>query len=508
MYFITGGRGTQSGLYRVSYEGKRESEHLTREERTAEKEAAKARDTLHKLESYLTKKDPRAIDFAWPYLGSPDRYLSYAARVAIENQDVDLWTDRALAETNTDAGLNGLLGLARRGARATQDDLLLALKKFPFDSLSLTQKLAKLRVIELSFIRQGKPNSDLAQLATEKLDAIYPAENEFLNRELCQLLVFLQAPDVVPKTLALLDKAQTQEEQVQYMFTLRTLRTGWTLDERKHYFEWFRSANAPTKDEISFVKGGKYHVWDDQAAAAARHPAELVEWFRAAGRDYGDGASYPKYLINIRKDAIDSLSPDEKIALANWIDDYKSLAAFKPTKQRSFVQEWSMPQLEDSLNSVSRGRNFKKGKDAFNDAQCILCHRFGNEGGYVGPELTAVASKYSPRDILESILEPSKVVSDQFQNNIIIKKDGESEIGRVIDETDTKIVLQPNPLSGERIDIPKSAIAERRPSHVSPMPEGLLNQFTKEEILDLIAYLESAGKAKADNFKPVQQAKH
>ena len=74
------------------------------------------------------------------------------------------------------------------------------------------------------------------------------------------------------------------------------------------------------------------------------------------------------------------------------------------------------------FDGVAHGRNFASGKAAFNDAQCILCHRFVNEGGSVGPELTAASSKYSRHDILESILEPSKVVSEQFQNSTIIKK--------------------------------------------------------------------------------------
>ena len=167
-----------------------------------------------------------------------------------------------------------------------------------------------------------------------------------------------------------------------------------------------------------------------------------------------------------------------------------------------------MSDLDPSLGQVTQGRNFEKGKAAFNDAQCILCHRFGNEGGSVGPELTAASSKYSRREILESILEPSKVVSEQFQNTTIIKTDGDSETGRIVDETPDKIVVQPSPLAPDRIEIKKSEIVERRPAKVSPMPEGLLNLFTKDEILDLLAYIESSGKDKANNFKPMEAAKH
>ena len=165
-----------------------------------------------------------------------------------------------------------------------------------------------------------------------------------------------------------------------------------------------------------------------------------------------------------------------------------------------------MADLESSLDDVSHGRNFANGKAAFNDAQCTLCHRFNNEGGSIGPELTAVSSKYGRREILESILDPSKVISDQFQNVTVLKKDGENETGRLIDENDKMVVLQPKPLAPERIEIPKAEVAERNPSKVSPMPEGLLNQFTKDEILDLLAYIESVGKEKAKNFQQVAEA--
>ena len=128
---------------------------------------------------------------------------------------------------------------------------------------------------------------------------------------------------------------------------------------------------------------------------------------------------------------------------------------------------------------------------------------FRSAGGAVGPELTAASSKYSRRDILESILNPSKVLSDQFQNAIILEMDGDDITGRIMDEDGEKIVVQPSPLLPERIEIKKNNIAERRPSAVSPMPEGLADALTQEEILDLLAYIESGGrKTQSAVFKP------
>jgi putative heme-binding domain-containing protein len=481
MYFITGGRNTQAGLYRVSYTGgKQKAPKKSEAENYATKAAKSARELRRILESFHGKKMPEAVEIAWPHMGDSDRFIRYAARVAVESQDITLWKERVLNETNADAGLNGLLALARVGGKSTQNDLLMALKKFPLDGLTEQQKLTKLRVIQLSFIRQGKPEPQLAKLAAEKLNAQYPAKTEALNRELSQLLIFLEAPGVVEKTLALLDKAQTVEEQTHYILHLRNLKTGWTIEQRRKYFEWF----AKDKSQL-------------------KHSAALVQWFTEVGREYSDGASYSKQLANMKKDAIANLSEAKKAELADLITDpSQAPAAPAPVKERKFVKEWKMADIEPMLDQVGAGRKFESGKSAFNDAQCLTCHRFGNEGGSVGPELTAAASKYSRRDILEAILEPSKVVSEQYQNFVLIKKDGEDVSGRIVDENADKVVVQTNPLDpGSRVEVRTSDIAQRKPALLSPMPEALVNSFTKDEVLDLLAYIESVGKAKAANFK-------
>jgi hypothetical protein len=145
-------RGTQSGLYRVSYVGK---EGLG-DDRKQDFNAAQARDVRHKLEAFHGKQDPKAIDFAWPHLNSGDRWIRYAARIAIESQPVADWKDRALAEKDVNAGLTALLALSRLGGKETQPALLKAVGKWPLDTLNEEQKLEKLRVIEVSFSRQGR----------------------------------------------------------------------------------------------------------------------------------------------------------------------------------------------------------------------------------------------------------------------------------------------------------------------------------------------------------------
>lgn len=500
MYFITGGRGTQSGLYRVSYVGTGQKEEKLAVDKHLLKDAAKARELRHKLEQYQGKQNPKAVAFAWPYLDSPDRFIRYAARIAIESQPVAEWQDRALSETRTNAALTGLLALARLGGKETQDPLLTALKKFPLDNLTEEQQLDKLRVIELSFIRQGHPDTEMTKFAIEKLDPHYPAKSQWLNRELSELLIYLQAPDVVKKTLALLDAAPTLEEQIHYIVHLRKLTNGWTMEDREHYFSWFNRDRAADLGGQTHQPGVESYPWSGHKPDSALHTPEMLKWFADADRDYSDGSSYPKFIAGFRKDAIETLTASEKTELADFITDHKPEDKPKPMAEHKFVKAWKMDDLQPSLDEVTRGRSFANGKAVFTAAQCIACHRFGNEGGSVGPDLTAVSSRFTHRDILESILEPSKVLSEQYMNTIITKKDGDDVVGRIAEEDDQKVVVVVNPLSPIRVEVKKAEIEKRTLSKISPMPEGLVNTFSKDEILDLIAYVESAGKETAPAF--------
>ncbi len=492
MYFTTGGRATQTGLYRVSYNGAVPAERMA-----VSRAGADARNVRHSLEAFHGKTDAKAIAAAWPQLNSDDRVIRYAARLAIESQLVSEWKARALAEDKANAGLTALLALARLGGKDAQNDLLMALKKFPMAGLSEDQQLLKLRVIEVSFARQGKPSPELAAIAIEKLSPLFPAKSLALNRELCQILAALEAPGVVKKTLDLLAKADTQEAQLTYMFALRFLKTGWTMDDHKAYFAWFNKPRETVDGGPTYPGGASYTIVKN-----TKHPAETVQWFKDVDREYGDGSSFPKFINNLRKDAVASLSDNERGELASLItaDLPAAKTAAKP-RLFKFVREWKMDDLTPALAQAGKGRSYDKGKEAFAAAQCAACHRFGNEGGAAGPDITAVSSRFSRMDVLSSILDPSKVVSEQYQNITVTKKDGDDVTGRLLEDTDAKLVLLVNPLTNTKVEVAKKDVQKREPSKLSPMPEGLVNILSKEDILDLLAYIESAGKKEHAAFK-------
>jgi putative heme-binding domain-containing protein len=478
MYFITGGRNTESGLYRLSYVGHAPAEPaMTEEEKQAERAGREARRLRHDLEFFHGKRDPRIVDAVWPCLSNPDRWIRYAARIALEFQDVDLWKDRALNETNPDGGLTALMALARCGGRETQEQLFQALDKFSLSSLTEEQQLLKLRVMELSCTRQGKPKWDLAQHLIAQIDPLYPSDSLNMNRELCLLLLYFHAPDAISKTISLLDKAATQEEQTFYILHLRDIKGNWTRDEREAYFAWF-----------------------DKDRSNIEHTPGLEQYFKDAGRDYSDGASFPNFLAHFRSDAITNMDDTEKTELASIIAEHTNAAA-ATVAPRKFVKSWTMEDVQPDLAEVKHGRSFTKGQAAFVAAQCVQCHRFGRSGGAIGPELTAVSSRLNSRDILESILEPSKVVSEQYQNTTFTLRNGDDVTGRVVDENDERLVVMTDPRQKTKVEVKKADIEKRRASKLSPMPDGLASILTKNEILDLIAYLESGGKRNAANFK-------
>jgi putative heme-binding domain-containing protein len=323
-----------------------------------------------------------------------------------------------------------------------------------------------------------------------------------MNRELSELLIYLQAPDVVEKTLALLDAAPTQEEQIHYILHLRKLKTGWTIDQHEHYFSWFLRNHEGALGEPTYHNGSGYYPWSKGKTGAPQHSKELLKWFTDADREYGDGSSFPKFISSFRRDAVDSLTDSDRAAMASIITatdpDAPKTAPKAPA--RKLVKEWKMEDLQPKLDLLASGRSFATGKSVFAEAQCVQCHRFANAGGAVGPELTAISSRFGHRDILESILLPSKVISEQYVNTVVVKKDGDDVTGRIVEEDDKKIVVVTNPLTGTKVEVPKADIEKRMISKVSPMPDGLVNNFTQDEILDLIAYVESGGKETAPAF--------
>lgn len=135
-----------------------------------------------------------------------------------------------------------------------------------------------------------------------------------------------------------------------------------------------------------------------------------------------------------------------------------------------------------------KGGSADAGRPLF-EQRCAICHRFGALGRDVGPDLTTVSSRFKKRDVLESILWPSKVISDQYQAEMFEMNDGTILSGLIVRENATAILLRTGEQPEKPIVVSKDRIVNRAAAVVSLMPEGLLDDLTNVQAADLLAFV-------------------
>ncbi len=309
--------------------------------------------------------------------------------------------------------------------------------------------------------RFGKPDKSGVNDLIGRFDPLYPTHGREMNAELCQLLVYLEAPSAAEKTVALLLAAPTQEEQIHYAQALRVLKSGWNPELRKAFFSWFAKASQ----------------------------------FRG-------GNSLRGFIGTIKRESIENLNDSERAELKPILEADPSASNTPAAPERPFVKAWSIDELTPMVESGLKDRDFDRGRTLFAAAKCFSCHRFNDEGGGVGPELTGVAGRFSVKDLLESICLPSKIISDQYEAVTIATTDGRVITGRIVNLHGDGLMINTDMLVPDRmVNVRRDEIEEMKKSTTSMMPEGLLNTLQKDEVLDLMAYLLSRGDREKPMFK-------
>ncbi len=154
------------------------------------------------------------------------------------------------------------------------------------------------------------------------------------------------------------------------------------------------------------------------------------------------------------------------------------------------------------VDSGLASRDYEQGRKIYSAVLCSRCHAMGGEGGDIGPDLTQLGTRFSNKDILESIVYPNKTVSDQYAATIFYLKNGQSVLGRLISEDKTSYSISQNPFAADQLrKIPKKDVTSKKYSNQSVMLPGLINPLSSEELKDLIAYLKSGGKQDHELYK-------
>lgn len=462
MYVSVGGRKVQSGLYRVTYTGPFEQEDAPRFKMPLEPKS-EAKLLRQKLETFHGKQDPKAIDTAWPHLGHADRLVRFAARIAVEHQPLDSWKDKALSETDPQKSLLALMALIRCTKNADlQPQIIASLNRIDLKALKGISRNTLIRDYWLTVSRHGEPNEPLTKSILDRLSPLFPTGETGLDRDLCELLVMLGDKTIVARAAPLVTAAPTQEEQMDYARILRMATEGWTPETRASYFKWFTHA-----------------------------------------ANYKGGASFNLFLDEIKQNAVATLTEAEKTTLKDILEAKPDPKAPSfTTKPMQFVKAWTLDELGKSLGVGLEGnRNFANGRNMFGAATCFACHRFNEEGGTIGPDLTSVAGKYSPRDLLEHILDPNKEISDQYGSTVFTLKNGSTISGRIANMKETTMMVCTNMMDPNNFtNVDTREVVKTEESKVSMMPPGLLYMLKEDDILDLLAYLLSKGNAEDPMF--------
>jgi putative heme-binding domain-containing protein len=496
IYFMTGGRRLESDLYRVTYVG---SESTSPIAVAPINEANTLRRNLEKFHTGGPNAD--AVKTAWPHLKSTDRFIRYAARLALEHQPVSQWQDLALAEKDPVASTQSLISLIRMGKGDKQNEIINALLKINYKTLSESQKIDVLRAFELSFLRMGMPTEANKTKIIAYMNPNYPGNTAELNRMLSKNLLYLDAPGAIQKTMALMklkdepgatdnmlktatnsndligrstqyggDIANTLAnlppmQQTYYANVLTMAKKGWTNAERETYFKWFNNA-------FTFKGGNSYVGFIDRSRKLALK--NVPEDKRA----YFDKLSGAELLSSNGNNLVSS--------------------AYPKGPGRRWTLQSGTPVLDKGLTD----RDFEQGKAMFSATTCKGCHTMRGEGGAAGPDLTQIGTRFSPKDILEAIVDPDKTISDQYAATQFSLKNGTSIVGRLVNEDKLAYYVSQNPYAPDALEkVLKKNVSSTKTSNVSMMFQGLINSLNEEEFKDLMAYLISAGNPKNPMFK-------
>lgn len=456
MYFVTGGRRNPTSLYRVTYEGKEST--VAVDHTPQDTPAAQLRSVRRKLESMHGRVSPAAVDAAWEHLAHSDRRIRYAARTILEHQPVDDWSEKALATENDVIAIETAVALARSGNPELKDAILPRLNRLRFESMKLEQQLDLLRAYGLLFIRMGEPNEETAAHLTKSLSPHFPSGTRSLDHELCQMLLYLNAPGAVERSVAKLMMSDTQSEQMFYAYHLRTIKDGWSDSDLTTYFEWMTRA-------------------------------------RTHQSDYIGGGHFANFLKSLDTEAVKRLSPKQ----ANLVEPIRKQQTIEDLPvdlgPRELVRKWTVDDLRQYLDSAETGRSFIRGRKLYS-AMCMKCHLLKGKGGAIGPDLTSTGKKLKHLALLTEIIEPSKVISDQHASVILVMDSGKIHTGREVGGDKDVILLATNPdKPKDVITLKRSEIESRTKSKVSMMPLGALNTLAAEEVLDLMMYVSSGGNA-------------
>ena len=395
-----------------------------------------------------------------PLLSSPDRHLRYAARHLLRRVNRNLWREAALAITTFPAAIDAQVALAQTARVPTDVPPLLARQAELIAGAAGQDLIGVLRAMHLSLIRSAgvRYNTAFTSIGTALL-AKFPTGTPQVDREIARTLAHLGTPGAVVKIVtAMTAPGAHREDQIFYMYCLRTMKGDWEQPQRAAVVKWFLNAQE---------------------------------------QKWRGGASFPGYMRDMWKETLATFPEAERKAAEEEMEAYTpppvtTTTTGRPRQLGDDATRLSVTELREymTLDPMAYTGVAARGEQVFTKALCAACHKHGDLGQEFGPDLTDVAQRFARTDLLDAILTPSKSISDQWTAVEFVTRGKKVVAGVIVSETADNVVVQP--VGAPPVTLAVKDIQSRATSKVSPMPEGLLNTLTMQEISDLLAFLERA----------------
>ena len=483
LYLITGGRRTQSALYRVtatanSQQDSGDTEHSRGTLRIQDEwqaYAAEMRAEVHAGERFLRERSaelaPAAVAWSIRNFSRADPHLRTLAHTVIEREKPELWISSLMRLEAVHPFHEGALSVAR-AATVPQ----------------LQQLLRRLAVLSASQNADRVPAAMLLRMISVRLQIVQqlwtehpelfgtedvPAYADWLEAELRTLNTLpwcVSVGDTLPAVRRRVAAAMGEAQSIHDISTVVPMLQS-----------------SDQQDQLAALLALRKHIGN-----ADDHLVEKFLLTLNAGERYlgGDGMSI--FLQRIRDDAAAAMTEQQRSSMAALLSPQP--AAMESTPPRAPLHRYTMNDLVSLFNDNAVPGNPARGAAIFREALCVRCHRYQSEGFAYGPDLTWVARRFSRQDLCRSILHPSEVVAEPWQMAQVVTSDGRVESGRIVARGDYRsesLLLNTEPLNpAALIEIDKKDIDELNYVSTSPMPERLLDGFSLDEIRDLLSYLE------------------
>lgn len=369
--------------------------------------------------------------------GPENRFSRFVAARILERTPDDLPAGDALGDTTF---AETVVAAARAGVDRWAPDAI-AMRLLGAKDVEVRRAL--LRGLQLALRKKG---ASLDGALAGRLLKTYPTGDRAADRELAAILAHTDPEGTVDRLLEALEAEKSRAEQIHLAVCLRSTNRGWTRAHKQRLLQWIVKAQ---------------------------------EW--------NGGASFRGFVKAIRDDVVKKFDDGDRSALAGLLAKKPGqgrvhLVAGAPV--RDFTR--TLDFLRNSLGTERR--SLHEGARVF-ARSCAVCHKYGAQGAGVGPDLTTAANRYTLEDLLTTIVDPSREISDQYRALDVFTKEDDLFTGLVVSENDEKIVLLQG--TGEQVEVAVADIDTRRFAKTSGMPEGLLDGLSLEEVADLFFYLRS-----------------